>query len=174
MKLKNKKTGEIVDLSEGVITDTYGGEKIQIKPVAISNNEGYVYSSLAELNAEWEDAPEGPKKYWFINASGEINSIYEEDEEEEDTKSCKEIGNYFETEEEAEKAVEKLKAWKRLKDKGFRFTGVAGISNNIYVSFETDSNYRGGHVMYDEHSNTDNKLKEYNEDLALLFGGEEC
>ena len=33
----------------------------------------------------------------------------------------KQIGNYFETKEEAELAVEELKAWKRLKDKGFRF-----------------------------------------------------
>jgi len=35
--------------------------------------------------------------------------------------ALKSIGNYFETKEEAEKAVEKLKAWKRLKDKCFRF-----------------------------------------------------
>ena len=173
MKLKNKKTGEIVDLSEGVITDTYGGEKIQIKPVAISNNEGYVYSSLAELNAEWEDAPEEPKGYWFINSSGGVDFIALEDDTAEGIDGSKQIGNYFETREEAELAERKLKAWKRLKDKGFRFTGIAGISNNIYVSFETDSKYRGGHVAYDEYSNTDNKLKEYNEDLALLFGGEE-
>lgn len=33
----------------------------------------------------------------------------------------KAIGNYFETREEAEKAVEKLKAWKRLKDSGLKF-----------------------------------------------------
>lgn len=32
-----------------------------------------------------------------------------------------EIGNCFQTEEEAEKAVEKLKAWKRLKDSGLKF-----------------------------------------------------
>ena len=55
MKLRNKKTGEIMDLSEGFIKGTYYGEFIQIKPVAISNKEGYLYGSLAELNAEWED-----------------------------------------------------------------------------------------------------------------------
>lgn len=61
MKLRNKKTGEIADLSEGFIKDTYNGEFIQIKPVAISNKEGYLYDSLAELNAEWEDyAPTEP------------------------------------------------------------------------------------------------------------------
>ena len=55
MKIRNKKTGEIVDLSEGFIKDTYNGEFIQIKPVAISNKEGYLYGSLAELNEDWED-----------------------------------------------------------------------------------------------------------------------
>lgn len=55
MKLINKKTGVIADLSEGFIKDTYNGEFIQIKPVAISDTEGYLYSSLAELNEEWED-----------------------------------------------------------------------------------------------------------------------
>lgn len=55
MKLRNKKTGEIVDLSEGFIKDTYNGEFIQIKPVAILNKECYLYGSLAELNEEWED-----------------------------------------------------------------------------------------------------------------------
>lgn len=55
MKLRNKKTGEIIDLSEGFIRETYNGEFIQIKPVAISNKQGYLYGSLAELNEEWED-----------------------------------------------------------------------------------------------------------------------
>ena len=44
------------------------------------------------------------------------------------TMTRKEIGNCFDTIEEAEKAVEKLKAWKRLKDKGFRFTGLSNES----------------------------------------------
>jgi hypothetical protein len=127
------------------------------------------YSSLAELNAEWEDYEE-PKEYWYIDWNGEV---CRSDIHDGRTKRMKQIGNYFETKEEAELALRKLKAWKWLKDKGFRFTGVAGISNNIYVSFETDSKYRGGHVMYDKYSNSDNNLREYNEDLTLLFGGEE-
>ena len=55
MKLRNKKTGEIVDLSEGIVKDMCYGKFIQIKPEAISNKEGYLYGSLAELNEEWED-----------------------------------------------------------------------------------------------------------------------
>lgn len=41
MKLRNKKTGEIVEATDfNIISD---------------------YNSLAELNAEWEDVPEEPK-----------------------------------------------------------------------------------------------------------------
>lgn len=55
MKLRNKKTGKIVDLSEGMIKDAYNGEFIEIVPVAISNKENFLYGSLAELNEDWED-----------------------------------------------------------------------------------------------------------------------
>lgn len=55
MKLRNKKTGEILDLSVGFIKDTYNGEFIQIKAEAISTKEGYLYGSLAKLNEDWED-----------------------------------------------------------------------------------------------------------------------
>lgn len=55
MKLRNKKTGEIVDLIEGELSDSCRGDYIEIKPIAISCQEGYLYRSLAELNEEWED-----------------------------------------------------------------------------------------------------------------------
>ena len=103
MRLRNKKTGEIMDLSEGFIKDTYNGEFIQIKPVAISNKEGYLYGSLAELNEEWEDyKPAEPikddKMRQCLNLWTDINgfkgeltygegedwcSFYEEEKEEE-------------------------------------------------------------------------------------------
>lgn len=83
MRFRNKKTGEIMDLSEGFIKGTYYGEFIQIKPVAISNKEGYLYGSLAELNAEWEDyKPAEPlikdeKIRKAVRAWAEVNSIKE-------------------------------------------------------------------------------------------------
>ena len=43
----------------------------------------------------------------------------------------KEIGNYFETKEEAELVVDKLKAWQRLKDIGCRFV----LDDNFAVKF---------------------------------------
>ena len=166
MKLQNKKTGEVL---EEVRSSMDSKDRLRIYDML--TDKYYTYNSLAELNEEWEDYEE-PKKHYSITQFGDV--IDEVDGYMSETiDEMKEIGNYFDTREEAEKTVEKLKAWKRLKDKGFRFTGVAGISNNIFVSFETDSKYSCGHVMYDKYSNTDNNLREYNEDLMMLFGGEE-
>lgn len=142
MLLRNKKTGEIRScqiLADGFI----------------------VINSLKDLE-QWEDYKK-PTGYCYVRDGGNvdynpINSSI--------VRRHKEIGNYFETEEEAEKAVEKLKALKRLKDKGFRFTGIQGISNQIH--FDISSPY--SHIAYDEYL-SDEKQKEYNQDLHLLFGG---
>lgn len=108
MRLKNKKTGEIVeyDIIEA---------GLKVNPVG-----GYIAAdSLTEFCDEWEDVEE-PKEYWYLDCYGMVlRAIYNGNEWDERRKL---IGNYFETREEAEKAVEKLKAWKRLKDKGFRFS----------------------------------------------------
>ena len=169
MKLRNKITGtcytnvKITPIND----DTMSCWKVEF------NGSTRFYDHFDQIRNDWEEYEE-PKEYRYIEPNGVIARIDEWDCcTENDREVMRLIGNYFETKEEAEKAVEKLKAWKRLKDKGFRFTGIAGISNNIYVSFETDSKYRGGHVMYDKYSNTDNNLREYNEDLMLLFGGED-
>lgn len=118
MKIRNKKTGEIGYLLVGKGSDYY----------IVTNDEWEdcgKYNSLAELNAEWEDAPEEPKEYWCIDWTGGVNKIIPLDSSHDKyEQSKKAIGNYFETEEEAEEAVEKLKAWKRLKDKGFKFDGL--------------------------------------------------
>lgn len=118
MKLKNKKTGEIGYLLVGKGSDHY----------IVTNDEWEScgnYGSLTELTEEWEDAPdEEPKEYWWIDSCGGVLQEYFDG-------GCidiqrKQIGNYFETKEEAEKAVEKLKALKRLRDKGLKAvrTGV--------------------------------------------------
>ena len=109
MKLRNKKTGEIKEYgSVGATTFGEGGVL-----------EGFtVYNSLAELNEDWEDYEE-PKEYWFIYGNQVLKN--ECDDVMEDR--FKEIGNYFETKEEAELALRKLKVWKRLKDNGFKIKG---------------------------------------------------
>ena len=98
MKLKNKKTGEIKE----------------VEPITIGG-----FRSLAELNEEWCDYEE-PKEHWFIDYDGGIIPFNRNKETATDN-LMKQIGNYFETEEDAEEAVEKLKAMAKLKEFGFRF-----------------------------------------------------
>lgn len=126
MKLRNKKTGEIVEIC------TVCPEPFEARDFSCN--------SLAELNAEWEDYEE-PKEYWFIDYDGRIIPFTKMKDTSID-KSMKQIGNYFETKEEAEQAVEKLKAWKRLEDKGFRLNAVVDtfFCLDIYMrgeSYET-------------------------------------
>ena len=112
MKLKNKKTGEIrnaVDIdmyTDSVYLNVSNGE---------FGNETIEYHSLAELNEEWEDCEE-PKTFWAISWAGEPEEYDAKNAPEELKNMAKQIGNYFETQEEAEKAVEKLKAWTRLEE----------------------------------------------------------
>lgn len=155
MKLRNKKTGIIVD----VLTDT-----IDLKVLKHLDEVCGHYTSLAELNEEWEDYNE--YEYWFIDNNGDI--IFTDLDDDKIWKDLKDerktFGNYFETKEEAEKAVEKLKAWKRLKDAGFKF------NNWIYDYREAEKeNERGLSIgaSYNQLSKVDA------DDLDLLFGGEE-
>ena len=154
MKLQNKKTGEIIDLTEGHICEINCGQCLALSPVAVLD-KSYNYNSLAELNEEWEDYEE-PKEYWSIDWSccGVAECKYSNDDID---NFNKQIGNYFETEEEAEKAVEKLKAWKRLRDNGFEFTGW-----DRHPDFPGDFRITAS----DEYTCDD-------KDLDLLFGGEE-
>lgn len=149
--LRNKKTGEVGHL----LTSKDIGEYIII-------NDGYrtlaKYDSLAGLNDEWEDCKD-PKEFWFIVQDGDIFS--DNDTVTEDyAKRLQAIGNYFESIEEAKKALEKLKAWKRLKDKGFRFEGWNWKAQSIDCSL-------------DYTAITGEQSEEADKDIDLLFGGEE-
>ena len=68
------------------------------------------------------------------------------------------IGNSFPTSEEAEKVVEKLRAWKRLRDKGFKFVGWEDTNNYL-----NDILFELPYMEWD---------KNVCDDLDLLFGGE--
>lgn len=148
MKLRNKKTGEIVEAHEIDLID----EHVYLKIFRAGNYDTKQYNSFAELNEEWEDAPEEPKEHWHIGCEGDVFI----DNTERNLKSYSSIGNDFETKEEAEKAVEKLKAWKRLKDKGFRFNGWNGTEIGSNISYISELYYEG-----------------CADDMDLLFGGEE-
>ncbi|MBQ8984304.1 HNH endonuclease [Candidatus Saccharibacteria bacterium] len=118
---------------------------------------------------EWkyEEDYEEPKEWWYLDVDGEVCSLSDEDDM---TKDMKYIGNYFETKEEAERAVEKLKAWKRLKDKGFRFEGI----KQDYTRFNQQEPMRTGrkYLQFNKAEDED-WMKENWDDLELLFGGEE-
>ena len=165
MKLRNKKTGEIGNLVFNInpnresysVLSTENGDTICGNLVIAD------HTSLAELNEEWEDYEE-PKNFWYIEPNGVIARIDEWDCcTTSDIEIMKSLGNYFETKEEAEQAVEKLKAWKRLKDIGFRFCGHD----------DRDRGQLGDIVIYGELPTFEFYDVLTRDDLDLLFGGEE-
>lgn len=113
MKLKNKKTGEI--------GYPYFQNWKEITCVIVDENAKQIaeYTSLAELNEEWEDYEESQEE-WYINCTGEVlenNKSYCNTVTPEKLQS---IGNYFKTKEEAEKAVERMKRLQILRNKGYK------------------------------------------------------
>lgn len=168
MKIRNKKTGEIADLEYRGFLKSDNNNHIIVYPEGTLKY--YAYKSLAELNEEWEDYEE-PKEYWFIDAFGNIiqNKITKHRGDAYIDMSSgyemqKSIGNYFDTPEEAEKAVEKLKAWKRLKDKGFRFDHIRSI-DGVSIKYKDLDQYTI--IAYADEDGCDQEC------LDLLFGGEE-
>ena len=153
MKLRNKKTGQT-----GYYLHTHRDcESGRIKVAVLEDGKPfsefkpyepiYDYDSLAELNAEWcdvEDDYEEPKENMQIYQDEGAPTLVMID---------------YVTKEEAEKAVEKLKAWKRLKDNGFSFHGY----DDGY-----DHNFNSGHIEFYVKDSGD-----VLEDLDLLFGDEE-
>lgn len=145
MKLRNKKTGEIVKFETTIYADT--------------EDRTYEFNSIAELNEEWEDCEE-PNIRWYIYGASPLE-VDDENWNEEFINELKDTGNYFETKEETEKAIEKLKAWKRLKDAG--------------VSFKPTTI---GHKWYLEpHASPENRTFKESQDLykdvMIFFGGED-
>ena len=140
MKLRTKFQDKDFELGEVVKAkvNTYYDEN---KVVVMADKAGggvsrFEYNSIKDFTDHWEDAPEEPKRYWFIDAFGNIvqNEITKHCGDEytdmtHDHENQKLIGHYFETKEEAERAVEWLRAWKRLKDKGFKFTLTPGVGS---------------------------------------------
>lgn len=153
MKLRNKKTGEICELKV-----TVNGEFAITKDDEIIG----IYSSLAELNEKLEDYKEEPKKYWYISDNGEVYGFSDYFVGSEIEEAHRKIGNLFETKEEAEKAVEKLKAWKRLKDYNVKF-------NLDFVRNRINFTYSVNNPLLDV---LDGEEQIFN-NMKIIFGGEE-
>lgn len=113
---------------------------------------------LEELFEEVEE----PEYYWFIRDGGNIDranigfSTVE---------MHKELGNYFSSKEEAERAVEKLKAWKRLKDLGAKF-------NDYNLGDLSGTDYIGDKYLIELDGLTNEKVCRVKSDLDLLFSQE--
>lgn len=151
MKLQNKKTGEI-----GVLNIFGGKYQVIADDMPLCGNSVLgEYFFIAKLMQEWQDYEE-PKKHYSIKEFGRVYGLFDTEISCDSTLSdYREIGNYFETKEEAKKAVEKLKAWKRLKDKGLKFKG----GDDACISYELP---------------IEKWNSELEKDFELLFGGEEC
>lgn len=138
MKLRNKKTGEIKELPDGF----------------------FCGDNLKKICEEWEDYEED-NYYYAITSIKADNGITKMKNIHNDmTAFDKSIGNYFKTKEEAELAVRKLKAWKRLKDKGIEFYGWR-------------RNQTGTYELYMRWEDRIPRSYEVKKDLNLLYGGEE-
>lgn len=140
MKLRNKKTGIIGELHFEPDKEYHFMVETE-DPADIM-----IYKKLADLYADWEDCeePKGIQCIYYVDHfdAAKLDGVI--------------VG--FDSKEEAEQAVEKLKAWKRLKDEyDFKFT-----------SWKRDEEFRGDFIIKarDWHT-SDDKL------LDLLFGGEE-
>lgn len=119
MRLRNKRSGEIVEL--------LAKPSFTIRNEDFLQSEVNTFNSLAELNADWEDYEE-PKQQYYIKENGVIGTCgaIEDDIPDEMLSEMNQIGNYFESKEEAELVLRKLKAWKRLKDEGLKVVDYNG------------------------------------------------
>ncbi len=101
------------------------------------------------------------KEYWFIDYDGGIIPFNRIKETATD-RMMKAIGNYFETREEAEKAVERLRALKRLKDYNVKFN-LDFVRNRIDFTYSVNNPLLG---VLDGEEQIFNNMK-------IVFGGEE-
>lgn len=156
--------GEVVNAKISDLTCYEDDKRFKLTASAQKGGEHtFFYSSIAEFLEMWEDAPEEPKEHWYISADGDVRSKPERQFC--DPVYMKIIGNYFESEEEAKRAVEELKAFKRLKDKGFRFDYVGAYEFLCGNGFEVQIRATMPPEFYED--------DEVKQDLIALFGGEE-
>ena len=148
MKLRNKKTGEIIDVYKGQVLIHYDQGRKTIH-----------FKSLEDLE-KWEDYEE-PKEHWAIDQFGEPINVSGLSRLQ--LEKLHRLGNDFPSKNATMKAIEKLKAWKRLKDKGFRFVGWRG---------DNDKHHLDGVAWYEMRLCGGYNI-ETADDLEMIFGPEE-
>ena len=133
MRLINRNTGEIVAFGEGIINL----QEIGCENVADMLEQG------------WEDYKEPESKITHLRHNEFVQGRH-----------VVEI-DYIDYRE-AERAVKKLEAWKRLRDKGFKFDG-----------WETTIDTKTAGEVHTTFNLWDNLDEETTADVDLLFGGED-
>lgn len=114
---------------------------------------------------KYEEDYEEPKGYWYYDTtSAQVDKLNHNEDKEIDSS----IGNCFETKEEAEKAVGKLKALTRLRDKGFKILGFHSKDRLI-----ADSDKKWGFVIEAEIDSSAINNEDDCKMIELLFGGED-
>lgn len=88
----------------------------------IEKNPNILTDWFEEIKESTRWKPEENQKYYYASSSSLVFHDFWSDTSNIDNGRF-EIGNCFQTKEEAERVVEKLKAWKRLKDSGLKFKG---------------------------------------------------
>lgn len=117
-----------------------------------------MHESLFKPFNDWFEDYKEPKVGYIIDPMEEdCVSADDSGYEVAEVERAKELGIWFETEEEAVKAVEKLKARKRLENKGLKFG-----------DFECDFKEGKGTLYFEI-----DKFEFNYDDFDLLFGGEE-
>lgn len=161
MKLRNKKTGEIgtylYSNPQHIGLGYYSVQldKNPMSTIQYGHNFDQLYQDWDFLGEDYEEQ----KEYWSINEFGSLVQVTHTRENIYD-KSRKNFGNYFETKEEAEKAVEKLKVWKWLKDNG--------------VSLKYDKDKFILHIVVSGKISPNQwRTEGYMQKLDLLFSGED-
>lgn len=130
--------GEVVDAALGTLPDG----RIMVRANGSSGCEHrFYYDSIDGFIKDWADPYEEPKEYWFVSDNGYICSCIDDGDSWDEHR--KEVGNYFSSREEAEQVVEKLKAWRRLRELGlFRWGSLnevkAACDYRHYVGIERD------------------------------------
>lgn len=141
MKLRNKDDGRVKE---------FGIDETKSFPYYLRDEFGNTYwaKTLKEIADKWEDYEE-PKGIIDICLNTGFSGFWR-------------VQIDYNDREEAEKAVEKLKAWERLKDRGFKFNG---LSTTVFDA---------PGIEYDIDEEAVRFLNsEANKDLNLLFGGKD-
>lgn len=89
--------------------------------------------------------------YWYIEGDCEVYGEYETDDDYDNSRYG--IGNYFRTKEEAEKAVEKMKIYTRLKDLALRLNEGREVDWDDFkqAKWHIHYNYDGNLTTIDSH-----------------------